>query len=80
MLGAAVAPATAHVPPERLALQMRVQAVRAALDQVLDQTLTQAAGVAGAVPQTPAATWLLAQATNWTNWPKWSKWSNWANR
>ncbi len=84
VLGTAVAPAAANVPPERAALQAneppgraalqaRVQAVRVALRVGADGSAEASAG-------TPAARWLLAQATNWTNWPKWSKWSNWANK
>jgi hypothetical protein len=60
----------ATVPPSRVALQARVEAVRGALAQA------DAAPDAAASPMG----WLLAQATNWTNWPKWSKWSNWANK
>ena len=73
LLGTVLAPAAASVPPERVALQARVDAVRAALAVV-----PEAAAVNGA--DVSATAWLLAQATNWTNWPKWSKWSNWANK
>jgi len=57
------------VPPERAALQTRIDAVRTAL----------AAAPAPAAGDA-AAGWSLAPANNWTNWPKWSKWSNWANK
>ena len=70
LLGTVMAPAAAHAPPERVALQARVDAVRAALAAVADVAAADA----------PATAWLLAQANNWTNWPKWSKWSNWANK
>jgi hypothetical protein len=64
---AAAAPALAHVPAERVALEARVEAVRQALK-------------AAAADPVVEASWTVAQATNWTNWPKWSKWSNWANK
>ena len=67
------APAMAlPVPAEHVALQARVDAVRAAL------AARQAPGAA--MPADATAGWQLAAASNWTNWPKWSKWSNWANK
>lgn len=67
MAGLAGPAAALPAPPERAALQARVDAVRAALataPEALDAV----------------ASWQLAQANTWTNWPKWSKWSNWANK
>lgn len=60
-------PVQAAIDTERLALQARVQAVRAALAEAAPAAAEEAAP-------------LVAQAANWTNWPKWSKWSNWANK
>lgn len=62
--------AEASVPPARVALQARIDAVRSALS----------AAEAPRDASSSDAGWLVAQATNWTNWPKWSKWSNWANK
>lgn len=67
VVGLAGPAAALTAPPERAALQARIDAVRTAL------AATPAASSA-------AAGWPLAQANNWTNWPKWSKWSNWANK
>lgn len=72
LAGAAAAPASAHVDAERVALDTRVAAVRAALRQI------EAGTSLGAGPTDGFR--LAAQAATWTNWPKWSKWSNWANK
>jgi hypothetical protein len=72
----APAEGTLH-PPERSALDARVQAVRAALAVRALPEAAAAVSLIQADPTAQAPPW--ANWSNWSNWPKWSKWSNWAN-
>ena len=55
----------AHVEQDRIALEARVAAIRAAIER--------------AAPDTPNDGGPLAQWFNWGNWNNWNNWPNWGN-
>lgn len=59
---------------ERLALEARVQAVRAQLDAAAADKIGED------VPPVPHAQWMnWPNWNNWNNWPNWGNWNNWVN-
>ena len=68
-------PVNASVQIERQALEARVQAVRAMLQE---PAVVDAAGSSGGVAG-EAAPLRTAQWFNWNNWNNWNNWKNWGN-
>ena len=73
------APVNASVQIERQALEARVQAVRAMLQEpaVVDAP-GSTGGVAGEAAPLRTAQWF--NWNNWNNWNNWKNWGNWLNR
>lgn len=70
----ASSPAEARVEVARQALEARVLAVRAAIQEAPDAD-------AGKAPDTRLAQWMnWGNWNNWNNWPNWGNWGNWFNR
>ena len=70
----ASSPADARVELGRQALEARVLAVRAALQEAADADASKA-------PDTRLAQWMnWGNWNNWNNWPNWGNWGNWFNR
>ncbi|MEP7296958.1 MAG: hypothetical protein ABI702_12285 [Burkholderiales bacterium] len=71
LLGAALQ-AQAHAEQDRLALEARVAAIRAAIQR----TAPDAPNDGG-----PLAQWFnWGNWNNWNNWPNWGNWGNWLNK
>ena len=67
-------PAEARVELARQALEARVLAVRAAIQEAPDADATK-------LPDTRLAQWMnWGNWNNWNNWPNWGNWGNWFNR
>jgi hypothetical protein len=63
--------ARAHVARDRLALEMRVEAMRGAIAQAASGD----SSIDGALAQ-----WFnWGNWNNWNYWPNWGNWSNWLN-
>ena len=73
------APVNASVQIERQALEARVQAVRAMLQEPAAADVIGSPGsVAGEAAPLRTAQWF--NWNNWNNWNNWKNWGNWLNR
>ena len=67
-------PAEARIELARQALEARVLAVRAMIQEAPDADAIKA-------PDTRLAQWMnWGNWNNWNNWPNWGNWGNWFNR
>ncbi len=71
-------PVNASVQIERQALEARVQAVRAMLQEPAATDVIGNPGDPGSVAG-EAAPLRTAQWFNWNNWNNWNNWKNWGN-
>ena len=72
-------PVNASVQTERQALEARVRAVRAMLQEPVAADAFGATGsVAGEAVPLRTAQWF--NWNNWNNWNNWKNWGNWLNR
>jgi len=70
---------TATLEPERHSLDMRVDAVRAAMKAMQAVASEDAPSRSAALPEGVAQWYNWPNWNNWYNWPNWGNWNNWSN-